>query len=131
MKKIISVLAIIFTGAFIFASGAKDNIYSPSSYFSAISRNLGHNLNENEQVIADTAYLYYYKKFDNSWDNANFDYSVEKGTDLCLNKAALLAAKMGLFGENFIQATIVTVGDAKKDFNKWLKYNSERYEKTH
>ncbi len=133
MKKIIAIIFFCLFMTSIFAFGKKEKApdYSPVSFYKEIKTALDRDIKDYEKNIIDTTYLYYYSKFDKNWDTEKWEEAKNTAIKLCFNKAAIIASKAGMFGEKFIQAILVTAGDAKDSFGSWLETNSDRYEESH
>jgi len=112
------------------ASGGSDSAsYTAQSFEKAVSRSLGHKLDENETVVAGATWIWYDQKCDHKWDKEGFSIAVKAGARNCENEAMIAAAKAGKFGEKLLKALVVTAGDAAENFSKWVEKTSERYDR--
>ena len=103
--------------------------YQPAKFTKAVEKQIGHKSEDYEKTIIDSCYDYYYNEAEEKWDKKAWEEAVKKAAELCSNKAAIAAAKAGKFGEKFLKALAVSVGDAANSFSKWLDEKSEEYDK--
>lgn len=123
-----ALLFVLFFAAPLSASGGSDSrSYTEQSYKNAVSRNLGHRLDENEEVVAAATWLWYDQKCGHEWEKEGFSMAVEAGAKNCANEAMITAAKTGKFGEKLLKALVVAAGDAAENFSEWVEKNSDRY----
>jgi len=128
MKKIIAIVLFCFLLLNLWAFGSKEKVdYSVESFTRQITKQLERDIFDYEKNIIEATYLYYYMKYDKVWDSEKWTAAKQTAIRLCFNDAAIIASKAGIFGEKFIQAFIVTAGDAKDNFDDWLEKNSARY----
>ncbi len=121
--------AVILAAPLIASGGADSGGYTEDSYKKAVSRQMGHRLDENEEVVAAATWLWYDQKCGHEWDKEGFSMAVEAGAKNCANEAMLAAAKTGNFGEKLLKALVVAAGDAADNFTQWVEKNSDRYGK--
>ena len=133
MKKIILILLCLLSVGLLFASGSKDmpEWGTVECMYKSVEKELGHNMEKHEQAIIDTTYLYYYNKCSGNWNRETWDIAVDKAIEMCRNKAAVAAAKTGVFGEKLLQTLAVTTEDAASGFNKWIESGSEKFKERH
>lgn len=123
-------LFVLLLAAPLSASGGSDSrSYTEQSYKNAVSRSIGHRLDENEEVVAAATWIWYDQKCGHEWDGEGFAIAVEAGAKNCTNEAMIAAAKTGKFGEKLLKALVVAAGDAAENFSDWVEKNSDRYGK--
>lgn len=129
MKKLIMILFVAILGGFLFASDSKDlqKEGTVESFYANVEKLLGHNMEKYEQVIIDTTYLYYYNNCQGKWNHEKWDIAVAKAVKMCNNNVAVVAARIGVFGEKLLQTLVVTTEDAIFGVKKWIDSGSQKY----
>lgn len=128
-KKIILtffVFAMTVTSVFAGSLFAK---YDQKHFTSAVEKELKHKAEKYEQIIIDSTFLYYDKQLEQQWSKESWSVAVAKAAALCNNKAAIIAAKTGEFGEKAIKAIIQATEEAASSITKWVDEKSEDYDK--
>lgn len=129
-NRTLAILLLALCAPLAFPGGKGDSVaYTPEAYGKAIARILGHTLDESEKTVADATYIWYFERYDKTWEKDEYDLAVKKGAENCQNKAMLSAARAGKFGEKMLKALIVSAGDAAEKISDWVDENSERYDR--
>ena len=133
MKKTICLFLVFLISFQLIALGAKDNQNwaTVENFYKEIQKQLGHELEEHEQIIIDTVFLYYYGVCEQNWTHELWDVAVNKSVEMCRNPIAVAAAKTGIFGEKLLKSLIVTTEDVVSGINNWIESGNEEYQKRH
>ena len=133
MKKLILILLCILSARALFASGGKKipKWATPESMYKSVKKELKHDIEQHEKTIIDTTYLYYYNQCSGNWTREIWNVAVNKAVEMCRNKAAVAAAKTGVFGEKLLKTLAVTAEDVVSGFNNWIDSGSKSFNERH